>query len=300
LTVLAVSTTDDTAYQEFSALWRVGASLTAMCGRSTLRAYIRTLSLYRNVIHLNNSVARALRLLELIADNDGAPMRLSTLAAAIDAPKSTVHSILRSLVARRFLEPTEENCYRLGVRAFEVGAAYSRHMSPTRAVHSELVTLSHELRVAAHFAILDGPAVLYIEKEDPPGPGIVLASAVGARLPAHLTAVGKAALAHADPSAATLVDLSVRGTSKRALTQAGLAEELSRVRRDRYAVDDGEVAAGVRCVAAPVFDASGRCCGAVGVSYLSSAGLGTENVARQVVAAAQRTSERLGAPGAAA
>jgi DNA-binding IclR family transcriptional regulator len=249
---------------------------------------------------VNNSVARALRLLELIADNDGTPMRLSALAAAIDAPKSTVHSILRSLVARRFLEPTEENSYRLGVRAFEVGAAYARHMSPTRAVHAELVGLSHELKVTAHFAILDGAGVLYIEKEDPPGPGIVLASAVGARLPAHLTAVGKAALAHADPAAVALADLSVRGTSNRELTQAAVAEELERVRRDGYAVDDGEIAAGVRCVASPVFDARRRCCGAVGVSYLSSAGLATDRVAREVVAAAQRTSERLGAPGAAA
>jgi DNA-binding IclR family transcriptional regulator len=249
---------------------------------------------------MNNSVARALRLLELIADNDGAPMRLSALAAAIDAPKSSVHSILRSLVARRFLEQTDETCYRLGVRAFEVGAAYARHMSPTRAVHSELVELSHELRITAHFAILDGPGVLYLEKEDPPGPGIRLASAVGARLPAHLTAVGKAALAHADAATVALADLSVRGTSGRSLTRAELDEELSRVRQDGYAVDNGEMAAGVSCVASPVFDASQRCCGAVGVSYLSSAGLSTPEVARQVLAAAQRTSKRLGAPGAAA
>ena len=175
---------------------------------------------------VNNSVTRALRLLELIADNDGAPMRLSALAAAIGAPKSSVHSILRSLVDQRFLEPTDDGCYRLGIRAFEVGSAYSRHMSPTRAVHAELVDLSHELKVTAHFAILDGPEVLYIEKEDPPGRGIRVASAVGARLPAHLTAVGKAALAYADASAVMLADLSVRGTSGRALSQARLDDEL--------------------------------------------------------------------------
>jgi DNA-binding IclR family transcriptional regulator len=249
---------------------------------------------------VNNSVTRALRILELIADNDGAPMRLSALAAAIGAPKSSVHSILRSLVDRRFLEPTDEGSYRLGSRAFEVGAAYSRHMSPTRAVHAELVDLSHELKVTAHFAILDGPQVLYIEKEDPPGPGIRVASAVGARLPAHLTAVGKAALAYADPSAIALADLSIRGTSGRVLTRAKLDDELRQVRHDGYAVDDEETAAGIRCVASPVFDARGRCCGSVGVSYLSSAELSTETVVKHVRAAASRTSKRLGAPGAAA
>ena len=249
---------------------------------------------------MNNSVTRALHLLELIADNDGAPMRLSALAAAIGAPKSSVHSILRSLVAERFVEPTDEGCYRLGIRAFEVGSAYTRHMSPTRAVHAELVDLSHELKVTAHFAILDGPEVLYIEKEDPPGRGIRVASAVGARLPAHLTAVGKAALAYADASAVMLADLSVRGTSGRALSRAALDDELRQVRRDGFAVDDGDTAAGIRCVAAAVFDARQRCCGAVGVSYLTSGGLSTETVAQQVRAAANRTSQRLGAPGAAA
>jgi DNA-binding IclR family transcriptional regulator len=248
---------------------------------------------------VSNSVTRALRLLELIADNDGTPMRLSALATAIGAPKSSVHSILRSLVAQRFLEPTDEGCYRLGIRAFEVGAAYSRHMSPTRAVHAELVELSHELKVTAHFAVLDGPEVLYIEKEDPPGPGIRVASAVGARLPAHLTAVGKAALAYAGASAISLADLSVRGTTGRALTRAGLDDELHQVRRDGYAVDDEETAAGIRCVASPVFDAGQRCCGAVGVSYLSSAELPTPAVAQRVRAAASRTSQRLGAPGVA-
>lgn len=246
---------------------------------------------------MNNSVARALRLLELIADNGGTPMRLSALATAIDAPKSSVHGIVKSLVDRRFLEPADESGYRLGIRAFEVGAAYSRHMSPTRAVHAELVNLCHELAVTAHFAILDGSHVVYLEKEDPPGRGIQVASAVGARLPAHLTAVGKAALAHADEATISRADLSIRGTSQRANTRAWLDDELARVRRDGYAVDEGETAAGIRCVASPVFDAKGRCCGSVGVSYLSSGLPARDTVARRVRSAAKRASQRLGAPG---
>jgi DNA-binding IclR family transcriptional regulator len=210
---------------------------------------------------VNNSVARALRMLELVADNDGAPMRLSALAAAINAPKSSAHSILRSLLASRFLELTQDGGYGLGIRAFEVGAAYSRHMSPTRAVHVELVNLSHELRV---------------------------------------TAVGKAALAYADETALGRADLNIRGNSSQQLTRSSLDHELAQVRRDGYAVDEGDTAAGICCVAAPVFDARQQCCGAVGVSYLSSAGLSIETVARQVRAAAHRTSKRLGAPGAAA
>jgi DNA-binding IclR family transcriptional regulator len=236
-------------------------------------------------------------MLELIADNGGEPMRLSAMAAAMDAPKSSVHSILKSLQNRRFLEQADNGGYRLGIRAFEIGAAYSRQMSLPRAVHPELVNLSHDLTVTAHFAILDGSHVLYLEKEDPPGPSVRVASAVGARLPAHLTAVGKAALAHAVEAAISQVDLSICGTSCRPSSRAMLDDELAEVRRAGYAIDDGEAAAGISCIASPVFDAKGRCCGSIGVSYLSSSALPWEAVAHRVRSAAGRASGRLGAPG---
>ncbi len=245
---------------------------------------------------VSNSVARALRLLELIAGNDGEPMRLSDLAAALPAPKSSIHSILRSLVAGRFVEQTPAGTYRLGVRTFEVGSAYARHMSAARAIHPELVDLSRELKVTAHFAILDGPDVLYVENEQPPGRGVRVASAVCARLPAHLTAVGKAALAYADASAMALLDLSIPGASGRAVTRSSLNDELRTVRQNGYAVDHAETSVGIRCVAAPVFDTR-QCCGAVGVSYISSSDLTTVTVAERVHAAADRASRRLGAPG---
>jgi DNA-binding IclR family transcriptional regulator len=268
--------------------------LTARKGQHYVRLYEQRS--YISITLVSNSVARALRLLELMAGNVGEPMRLSELAAGLAAPKSSIHGILRSLVDARFVEQTEAGSYRLGVRIFEVGSAYSRHMSPARAVHAELVDLSHELRVTAHYAILDGPDVLYVEKEDPPGPGVLVWNAVGTRLPAHLTAVGKAALAYSDSSAIAHLNLSIRGKSGRPVTRSSLNDELDTVRQNGYAVDHAETAVGIRCVAAPVFDAK-KCCGAVGVSYLTSSDLPTATAAERVHAAADRASRRLGAPG---
>ncbi|MGH3403143.1 MAG: IclR family transcriptional regulator [Streptosporangiaceae bacterium] len=245
---------------------------------------------------MNNSVSRALRLLELVAENGGRPMRLSALAAAIDAPRSTVHNILQSLIDRRFLEQVGESGYCLGIRAFEVGSAYALHMSPTRAAHVDLVELSHEMGITAHFAVLDGAHVVYLEKEDPPGQAVRLASAVGARLPAHLTAVGKAALAFSTEADRARVDLTIRGTSRLAYTAARLASDLEDVRRNGFALDEGETAAGICCVAAPVFNARAECCGSVGISYLNSDALDGETVAGRVKSAASRISQRLGAP----
>ena len=219
----------------------------------------------------SRSVLRALEILELLADQD-APMSLAGIAKEMDIPKTSCLGVLRALSARGFTRQDAAGGYGLGVRSFEVGAAYLRTMTPTRAVAGELRGLTGHLGMTSHFAVLEGDEVIYLAKHDPPGSGIRLASELGARLPAATTAVGKAQLAFAAPAG-----------------DAALAE----VRARGYAVDDGVTAAGIRCVAAPVFDVRG-CCGAVGVSYLLQEGAPATEVCGAVVAAAQRASAELG------
>ena len=143
----------------------------------------------------HTSVTRAFMALETIAASHRS-LSLSELAELLDAPKSSLHSILHTLAARGYLEIDAERNYRLGVRTMEIGSAYLSQITPLNVAHPELVKLSHELHMTAHFAVLDGSEVLYLAKEDAPAIGIRLASSVGTRLPAHLTAVGKAILAN--------------------------------------------------------------------------------------------------------
>jgi DNA-binding IclR family transcriptional regulator len=229
---------------------------------------------------LHRSVTRAFRALEAVAASD-APLGLTTLAARLGTPKSTLHSLLKAMVARRYLDVDRDGNYRLAVRTVEIGAAYLNRITPLKVARPELVTLSRELEVTAHFAVLDGTDALYLAKEDAPGVGIRLASAVGTRLPAQYTAVGKANLAHLDGGAAK--------------DNPALAEELAQIRRQGYAVDEGMTLSAVRCIAAPVFDVSDQCCGAIGISYLREGGRPTKEAADHVVRAAGRASQRLGA-----
>jgi DNA-binding IclR family transcriptional regulator len=135
--------------------------------------------------------------------------------------------------------------------------------------------------VTAHYAVLDGDVVVYLAKHDPPTAVFGLASALGARLPAVHTAVGKAQLAYLWPPQ------RVAGHGE------GLVAEIDRVRAAGFAVDEGATAAGIRCVAAPVFD-SLRCLGAIGISQVSSSAPPLDAVAAAVRAAAGRASARLG------
>ncbi len=227
----------------------------------------------------NRSVSRALAILDLIAAAEQ-PLTLSSISRGLGVPKSSALSLLRALVAAEYAEVSEHGEYTLGVHSFEVGSAYVRMTTPVRAAERQLQALTDALGVTSHFAVLDGDEVVYLAKYDPPGLGFRLASALGARLPARLTAVGKAQLAFAPG-----FDTAGAGEP--------LARELARVRVDGYAIDEGHTATGIRCVASPVFDAT-RCCGAIGVSYPIEGGAEWRDVANALVAAAARASAQLG------
>ena len=225
----------------------------------------------------NRSVLRALSILDLLSRNEG-QMTLVEVATQLKIPKSSALTVLRALVSAEFCASDDRGHYRLGVRSFEVGAAYLRSMTPVRSATPELEHLTDSLGVTSHFAVLDHDEVVYLAKHDPPGLGLKLASSLGARLPAAVTAVGKAQLAFRSPPP--------RGAG-------GLDLQLQEVRAVGYAVDDGETAMGIRCVAAPLFNDRG-CCGAIGVSYLLGSPAGLTGVEQAVLEAAARASARLG------
>jgi DNA-binding IclR family transcriptional regulator len=196
-------------------------------------------------------------------------------------------------VANEFCVVDDQGRYALGVRSFEVGAAYLRSMTPVRSVTPELRWLTATLGVTSHFAVLDRDEVIYLAKHDPPDLGLKLASSLGARLPAAVTAVGKAQLAYPAPADwGGTGRPAAPGGSESSSSQA-LGAELQLVRERGNAVDEGEAAVGIRCVAAPLFNDRG-CCGAIGVSYLLGGRPGSSAVAEAVLEAAERASNRLG------
>jgi DNA-binding IclR family transcriptional regulator len=225
----------------------------------------------------SRSVERALAMLELIARR-GRPLGLAEIATELAIPKSSALRLLRGLVRREFAHLGPDGRYAIGARAFGVGAAYLLAMTPVIAIESELEALGADLGVAAHFAVADGADAVYLAGYDPSRPGLSLAVPIGARQPLLFTAVGRAQLAYRARSSLEARAVEPGPTSSApsptdASTAAAdeLLMELTKVRARGYAIDEGGSAAGIRSVAAPVFD-SGGCCGAVGASCLQHAG----------------------------
>ena len=124
-----------------------------------------------------------------------APLSAGVIARDLDLPRSTTYRLLGVLADGGFVTHfPEDRAYGLGVATFEVGTAFLRQDRLERLGRPVLARLAASTRSTAHLGILLGREVLYLLKEQPPRP-VALVTEVGVRLPAHLTASGRALLA---------------------------------------------------------------------------------------------------------
>ena len=195
------------------------------------------------------AATRALRVLRFLASQPD-PVPLDRIMRACDLPRSTAYHLLSTMVAEGFVvHLEEERRYGLGVAAFEVGSGYSRQEPLQRISRRLLAGLVDATRQSAHLAVLHGRDVLYVVEERAPGrPPLV--TDVGVRLPAHLTASGRAILAALPPAQvrALYPDRSAfverHGTGPESLS--ALRALLGETRQRGYATESGRGDAGFR------------------------------------------------------
>jgi DNA-binding IclR family transcriptional regulator len=219
------------------------------------------------------SAERLLDVLELLS-RAARPLPTMTIARECSIPKSSAHHLLNVMRDRRFVTYYEtERAWGIGVAAFEVGSAYLRFGPLARSGRTLLTELTERTGETSHLATLHGSEVLYIDKQQPTGQVARLVTEVGVRLPAHLTAVGRAMLAELPEDQ---VRALYRGRALQHRTGTGpatvdeLVADLADVRGAGLARDDEMVTPGISCVAAPVFSHDGEPAAAIGVTFVTA------------------------------
>ncbi len=200
---------------------------------------------------------QTLRILAYLARQRG-PVAARTISESLGIPRSSVYHLLAAMAAHGFVVHLPgDRRWGLGTAAFELAGGYSRQQPLARLGHSLIARLADRLGESAQLAVMTGRDVLYIvEERAPRRPALV--SDVGVRLPAHLTATGRAMLAALPreqvralyPDAAAFADRTGRGPRR----PVELREVLRQTRADGYASEDGEVTLGFRSVAVAVGD----------------------------------------------
>lgn len=194
------------------------------------------------------SADRTLDVLEALV---GGPAGLAELAQRLRIPKSSLHSILRTLEHRGWVEADAgRSTYALGMSALLIGSSYV-DQDPTVLRTSDIMDrLAAETGETVHLARLELPDVVYLAKRESAHP-LRMFSAIGRRLPAHATALGKAALAELpDSTIRAILPEKLSGTTSHTITSRdALIEHLAEVREAGFAIDAEEAGIGMRCFA---------------------------------------------------
>ena len=242
------------------------------------------------------AATRCLRVLRFLASQPE-PVPLDRIRRACELPRSTAYHLLQAMVEEGFVTHLElEHRYGLGVAAYEVGSGYSRQEPLHRLARGLLTGVVDRTHQSAHFAVLHGRDVLYVVEERAPGrPSLV--TDVGVRLPAHLTASGRAILARLPPAQvralypdrAAFVERHGTGPGSPSALRALLAE----TRQRGHAVEDGEVTPGFASVAAAVSDHTGHPVGAIALTFESHVSP-TDDLVEAALRTAAALTHRLG------
>lgn len=195
------------------------------------------------------------------------PMGLSEVATATGLARPTARRILLTLVELGYVRAGEDG-FTLTPRVLELGVAYVRSSGLWEAARPHLQRLSERTDESCSIAQLDGSDIVYVARVAVPKL-VGLAVQIGTRFPALQTSLGKVQLAALDPAELDRVLAEPTRSGLVPRWQPDRAErdaELREVRARGWALTDEQLTLGIRSVAAPLRDGSGRVIAAVNVN----------------------------------
>jgi DNA-binding IclR family transcriptional regulator len=245
--------------------------------------------------HVIQSIDRAIRV--LFALQGARRMTLSELASRLELPPSTVHGIVRTLVAQGMVVQEHGfGRYQLGPAVLRLGNVYL----DTLELRSKAIPWAEDLARRTGYSVRTGVLLLddvVIIHHEPRPDGSRQMPEVGIVIPAHASALGKAILAFDDDAASRMLAASALRsmTGETVTSPVELKEELADIGSTGLAREQEEAVLGECAIAGPVFDVSGAPVGAIGLVVPSANWPVDRTISDAVRDAARAISKELGA-----
>lgn len=213
-------------------------------------------------------IDRVFQILDLLAENKG-ELGATELAQQLQLHKSTVHRLLVTLEQHRFLQKNPDNAkYRLGWRLFELGTLAVSRVELHSMAHPHLEALVKQTGETAHLGVVAGGELISIASVETDR-SLRLPGTVGRRSPLYCSSQGKSILAFSTEAVAAemIRGIQFKGFTRNTITTAArLMQELERVRKCGYALDNEEFENDLRCIGAPVFNHEGKVIAAMSIA----------------------------------
>lgn len=216
------------------------------------------------------SIERAFTILQCFGTTTPT-LSLSEVAKQANFDRATARRYLLTLERLGYVGRTEQR-YHLRSRILELGYSYLSSIPLPRLAQPHLTALCAHLNESCAITVLDGSEIAYIAVENTPR-GLAINLAVGNRLPAYCTAMGRVLLSGmTDDAARDLLDHMDHAaqTATTVFDTEAILDLLEQVRSQGWTVVDQELEQGVRTVAVPIHDQRGNIVAAASVSVPAS------------------------------
>jgi DNA-binding IclR family transcriptional regulator len=218
--------------------------------------------------YLINSIIRASNILRCLSE-EKTHFKISEIAHQLQLDRSTTYRILLSLEKCGFVEKDKKTGeYSLGVATFETGNTYLRRMDFIQISKPIMADLALEVQETVHLAVLSDTEIVYVDKVDSPRTLGVM-SKIGQRAPVYCTGLGKVLLAHQpnDELSRIVQQIKLKPFTRNTISsKKKLVEELRKIRKQGYALDQKEYEQDVECIGAPIRNHLGNTIAAISIS----------------------------------
>ena len=214
-----------------------------------------------------SAVLRTINILETLSECESS--NLENLSRETELPKATLLRFLSSLSNLGYVYRDSADRYHLTLKMFSVGSKSLKYIDLISTARPFAIELCKTLGETVHMGIPQDDNAVYVLKEES-SYTLRMYSRIGKIIPLYCTAIGKIFLS--EMSEEELEGYLERNalkpyTAKSIRTAEGLKEELERVRKRGYSVDDEEHEEQVMCIACPIRDVGGRVVAAISVSW---------------------------------
>lgn len=218
-----------------------------------------------NETNLVQSVDRALRIIEFLAENPtGAG--ITEISKSLGLSKGTVHRLISTLKERDFAyQSSNTELYRLSYKILYLYNCISNNIDMFKVSRPIIRKFADKFDATVHLATLDEKRsnIVYIDRIEPMNSQkpFVMSSRVGKKAPCYCTAAGKMLLSqYSDDEIRDIM----KGEEYKTYTDKTIKnideflEEIHKVRKQGYALDENEYDHGIICISIPIYNSNGK------------------------------------------
>ena len=218
-----------------------------------------------NETNLVQSVDRALRIIEFLAENPtGAG--ITEISKSLGLSKGTVHRLISTLKERDFAyQSSNTELYRLSYKILYLYNCISNNIDMFKVSRPIIRKFADKVDATVHLATLDEKRsnIVYIDRIEPMNSQkpFVMSSRVGKKAPCYCTAAGKMLLSQYSDDEIRYI---MKGEEYKTYTDKTIKnideflEEIHKVRKQGYALDENEYDHGIICISIPIYNSNGK------------------------------------------